>query len=308
MSSWQVNIFNASVRLLIRRRQWGRNEEATARRARRLFGAPPAFQWLQTRGLGLEPVSVGNIRGEWIVPRNHNEAVILYVHGGGFVSCSPAKYRPVTAALARSASMRVFSLDYRIAPEHRFPAALDDAVASYEWLLAQGIRASRIALAGDSAGGGLVLSLLVRARNEGLPLPACAVCSSPWTDLAGTGGSLRSNDGLCATFRPENIPEFAAVYLGGANAVDPYASPVYADLGGLPPVLLQIGSNELLLDDSLRVHEKIKAAQGQSELRIYNDVAHGWQMLAGLVPEAADAVRHAAEFIHRYTAKNRGHL
>ena len=297
-----MKFLNASVRLLTRRRQWGRNEQATARRARRLFGAPPIYQRLRTRGLRLAPVYEGNVRGEWVAPESYNEGVILYLHGGGFVSCSAAKYRPVTAALARFASMRVFALDYRLAPEHRFPAAVEDVEASYRWLLGQGFAANQIALAGDSAGGGLVLSLLLRARDAGLPLPACAVCSSPWTDLAGTGESVHLNDGRCATFRPENIAEFAAAYLGGADAFDPYASPAYANLSGLPPLLLQIGSTELLLDDSRRVHEKIQAAQGNSQLQIYNDVAHGWQMLDGLVPEATDALRQAAEFIHHHTA------
>jgi acetyl esterase/lipase len=302
MSSWQVKFLNASVRWLTRRQQWGENEQATAQRARRLFGAPPVYQWLRTRGLHLTPVSEGSVRGEWVAPKSYNAGVILYLHGGGFVSCSAAKYRPVTAALARLASLRVFALDYRLAPEHRFPAAVDDVVASYRWLLGQGFPANRIALAGDSAGGGLVLSLLLRARDTGLPLPACAVCSSPWTDLAGTGASVHLNDGRCATFRPENITEFAAAYLGGADAFDPYASPAHSDLSELPPVLLQIGSTELLLDDSRRVHEKIQAAQGISQLQIYDDVAHGWQMLNGLVPEADDALRQAAEFIHKHTA------
>jgi acetyl esterase/lipase len=295
-------ILNASVRLLTRRQQWGENEKATARRARRLFGAPPVYQWLRTRGTSSHAVCEGSVRGEWVAPKSYNAGVILYLHGGGFVSCSAAKYRPVTAALARFASMRVFALDYRLAPEHRFPAAVDDVEASYRWLLEQGFLANQIALAGDSAGGGLVLSLLLRARDAGLPLPACAVCSSPWTDLAGTGESVQLNDGRCAAFRRENIAEFAAAYLGDADAFDPYASPAHADLSGLPPLLLQVGSTELLLDDARRVHEKIQAVQGNSQLQIYDDVAHGWQMLDGLVPEATDALRQAAEFIHKHTA------
>jgi acetyl esterase/lipase len=303
MSSWQGKFLNASIKLLIRRQQWGKNEQATARRARRMFGVPPIYQWLRTHGLNLTPVSEGGVRGEWIAPKSHHAGVVLYLHGGGFVSCSAAAYRPVTAALARRTSLRVFALDYRLAPEHRFPAGLDDVEAGYRWLLGQGFPANQIALAGDSAGGGLVLSLLLRARDAGLPLPACAVCSSPWTDLAGTGASVQLNDGRCATFRSENIAEFAAVYLGSAgNAFDPYASPAHADLRGLPPLLLQVGSTELLLDDSRQVHQKIQSAQGNSQLQIYDDVAHGWQMLDGLVPEAADALEQAAEFFHKHLA------
>ena len=271
-------------------------------RARRLFGAPPIYQWLRTRGIGLSPVARGNFRGEWVRPKNRGEGVILYLHGGGYVSCSAAKYRPVTAVLARLARMRVFSLDYRLAPENRFPAALDDAVAAYRWLLEQGVPARAISLAGDSAGGGLVLGLLLRARDAGLPLPACAVCFSAWTDLTGTAGSVRSNDGRCAMFRTGNITEFAAVYLGASAASDFYASPVLADLGGLPPIHLQVGSTELLLDDSRRVHDKIREARGVSQLKIYDDVAHGWQMLYGLVPEATDSLQQASNFIRQYAA------
>jgi acetyl esterase/lipase len=207
----------------------------------------------------------------------------------------------VTAALARLSGRRVFSLDYRLAPEHRYPAALDDAVAAYRRLLKQGVPASMISFAGDSAGGGLVLCALLRVRDEGLPLPACAVCFSAWTDLAGTGASVRLNDGRCAMFRTENIKEFADVYLDGASPFETYASPVHADLKGLPPLLLQVGSTELLLDDSRRVHEKIQAAQGVSKLEVYTDVFHCWQMLDGIVPEARAALRSAASFIREHT-------
>jgi acetyl esterase/lipase len=241
------------------------------------------------------------VRGEWVAPKNYDEGVILYLHGGGYVSCSAATHRPITAALARLARLRVFSLNYRLAPENRFPAALDDAVAAYRWLLEQRLPANAISLAGDSAGGGLVLGLLLRARDSGLPLPGCGVCFSAWTDLAGTGASVRLNDGRCAMFRPENNAEFASAYLGATSPFDSYASPLHADLSGLPPLLFQIGSTELLLDDSRRAHQKIQAAKGISQLEIYDDVAHCWQMLDGLVPEARDALRQAANFIRKYT-------
>ena len=269
MSSWQAQCLNASIRLFIRRRKWGKDEQAVARRARRLFGAPSIYQWLRIRGLRLLPVCNANVCGEWVVPKNYDEGVILYLHGGGYVSCSAATHRPITAALARLARLRVFSLDYRIAPENRFPAALDDAVAAYRWLLERGLPASTISLAGDSAGGGLVLSLLLRARDTGLPLPACGVCFSAWTDLAGTGASVRFNDGRCVMFHTENIAEFAAVYLGDQSPFASYASPAHADLSGLPPLLLQVSSTELLLDDSRSVHSKIQEANGISQLEIY---------------------------------------
>jgi monoterpene epsilon-lactone hydrolase len=301
MPSWQAHCFNASIRLLIRRRKWGKDEHAVARRARRLFGAVPVYQWLRTRGLRLSPISDGGVQGEWVAPEAPDKGVILYLHGGGYVSCSAATHRPITAALARLSGFRVLGLDYRLAPEHRFPAALEDAVAGYRWLLTQGVPSSGVAVAGDSAGGGLVLALLLRLRDAGLPLPACGVCFSPWTDLAGTGPSVRLNDGRCAMFRPENIPEFAAAYLGGHSPLDPFASPAYADLSGLPPLLLQVGSTELLLDDARRVHEKIQKAEGVSTLEVYDDVFHCWQMLDGIVPEARAALRQAAASIRSST-------
>lgn len=222
---------------------------------------------------------------------------MLYLHGGGFVSGSPVTHRPITASLARSTRRRVFSLDYRLAPEHRYPAALDDALAAYRWLLERGDAVHPLVLAGDSAGGGLVLSTLVRVRDAGLPLPAAAVCLSPWADLAGTGESIRSNDGRCAMFRPQNITDFAGAYLGDASPVDPFASPVFADLAGLPPLLLQVGATELLLDDSRRVHEKIQRAGGTSRLEVFDGVFHGWQMLSGIMPEANAALQQVAAFV-----------
>lgn len=305
MSSWQARCFNASVRLLIRRRRWGKDERAAARRARRLFGAMPVYQWFRTRGLRLSPVCDRGVRGEWVAPKEFGESVILFLHGGGYVSCSPATHRPITAALARLTGSRVFALDYRIAPEHRFPAALDDALTAYRWLLEQGLPADAISVAGDSAGGGLVLSLLLRARDEGLPLPACGVCFSAWTDLAGTGASVRHNDGRCAMFRTENIAEFAALYLGDCSPFESYASPAHADLGGLPPLLLQVGSTELLFDDTRLVHEKIQKAEGASRMEIFEDVFHGWQMLDGIVPEARAALRQAADFISGHAQPSR---
>ncbi|HKS26618.1 MAG TPA: alpha/beta hydrolase [Pyrinomonadaceae bacterium] len=301
MSSWRARGLNASVRMLIRRRRWGRDEQEVARRARRLFGSTPFYQWLRTRGIRLRQVETQRVRGEWLEVDSAAEGVVLYIHGGGYVSCSAATHRPITAALARLSRQRVFSMNYRLAPEHRYPAALDDALAAYRWLLDEGVPARLISLAGDSAGGGLVLATLVRARDEGLPLPACAVCFSPWTDLAGTGESARLNDGLCVMFRPSNVTEFAGAYLGEASPLAAYASPVFADLVGLPPVLLQVGSTELLLDDSRRVHDKIQEAGGESRLEVYEDVFHCWQMMDGILPEARTALRQAAEFIRENT-------
>lgn len=301
MPSLRARLASALIRLVVRRRRWGRDARGTARRARILFGAPAPYGWVRSVGLRMTRVREGGVRGEWVAPPDAGTGAILYVHGGGFVSCSPATHRPIAAALARAAGMRVFSAEYRLAPEHPFPAAIDDVMAAYRWLLATGVDARDVALAGDSAGGGLVLSALVRIRDEGLPPPAAAVGFSPWTDLAGAGPSIRENDGRCAMFRPSNIPEFAAAYVGPVSPADPAVSPVNADLAGLPPILLHVGSTELLLDDARRVEEKVRGAGGSCRVEVFDDVSHCWQMFAGLVPEADRSVRDAAAFI-------RGHL
>ena len=307
--SLRARFFSAIYRLLIRRRSWGRDDAAVARRARRLFNTPWPSRWFGRRWLKVEAVVGGGARGERLTPAGSagRGGVIMYVHGGGYVSCSAATHRPITGALARLTSLRVFAIDYRLAPEHRCPAALDDAVAAYRQLLDEGFAGEQIALAGDSAGGGLVLALLVRLRDENFPAPACAVCFSPWTDMTGSGASVTKNDGRCAMFRPESIGQFASVYLGDASPADcESASPAFANLGGLPPVLLHVGSTELLLDDSRRVHKKIQAARGErkpraaSRIRVFKDAPHCWQMLDPFVPEARRSLKEAAEFINSH--------
>jgi len=305
MPSWQARFLNRFVRLYVRRRDWG-NAEALAHRARRLLGMPRVLQRLALLGLQHERVVDGGVRGEWLSVPQPAPGVLLYIHGGGYVSCSSATHRSITTSLARRIGCRVFSADYRTAPEARFPAALDDVLAAYRWLTTQEEPGTRVAVAGESAGGGLVLALALHARDNGWPAPACLVALSPWTDLAGTGASLRANEGRCAMFYPENMPAFASVYLGGASADDPRASPLYADLRGLPPVLLQVGSTELLLDDAVRVHERIVAGGGWSRLTMYADVAHGWQLLSPFVPEARDAVREVAGFVRLHLGRTIG--
>jgi acetyl esterase/lipase len=303
MPSLQGRIFNAYIRHFVRRKYGLGNEAAMAKKARQLFGAPRIWQWMQTRDMRLQLVDEKGVRGEWLETKESapEAGVILYIHGGGFLSSSARTHRPITATLARLTHFRVFSLDYRLAPESRFPAALDDALDAYRWLVSdQEISPSQIALAGDSAGGGLVLSLLLRLREENLPLPACAACFSPWTDLAGTGKSIQTNAARDAMFYPENIAEFASAYLGSESAKNPLASPVYGDFSDLPPVLFHVGSTEILLDDARRIHQNIRAANGASELKIYEDIFHCWQMGAGLVPEANDSLNEAAAFIRRH--------
>jgi acetyl esterase/lipase len=282
------------TKIVFRRHHWG-DENALTRRARLLVGAPRLYsRW---RTMGLEVRESSDPPGEWIIPPLVRPGIIFYLHGGGYISGSAARYRPITSGLARRTGRRVFALDYRLGPEHKFPAALDDARNAYRWLLSEAASGETIALAGDSAGGGLTLAFLVACRDEGLKRPSSLVLFSPWTDLAGTGESLRTNNGKCAMFYPENIAQFASAYLGDADPRDLRASPLFADLRGLPPMLIQVGSTELLLDDSRRLHSAILAAGGQAQLEVYREAMHCWQMFDGVVPEACEALDHAAEFL-----------
>jgi monoterpene epsilon-lactone hydrolase len=286
------------IRKFVRRQSWGEADQL-ARRARRVFGSPRWWANARSLGLNVRSVDEGDVRGEWIEPRNPRPGTILYIHGGGYVSCSAATHRPATAALARRTQRRVFSVEYRLAPEHRFPAAFDDAFAAYRWMLSHD-RPDNVALAGDSAGGGLALAVLVAARDSAVPLPACAVLFSPWTDMEGSEESMDLNAARCAMFAPANIDDFATAYLGDASRRDPRASPGTADLSGLPPLLMQVGDTELLLGDSARVHASILESGGECELQTFEHVFHGWQMLDGIMPEASAALDLAADFIDRH--------
>ena len=236
--------------------------------------------------------------------RDEAAATLLYLHGGAYVVCSPATHRPLTAAFARR-GFRVVAPQYRLAPEHRFPAALEDAVSVYRGLLAGGGDPARIGVAGDSAGGGLALALLVRLRDLGLPLPAAAALFSPWTDLALTGGTLRSNAARDILFHPVHAARVARHYLGDADPTDPLVSPLYADPSGLPPLLIHVGDSEILLDDSRRVATRAAAAGVEVVFETWPAVPHGWQIACAVLPEARRSVDVAAAFLRARTAGGR---
>jgi acetyl esterase/lipase len=224
---------------------------------------------------------------------------LLFLHGGAYSIGSFRNYGHLTWRLGKAARARVLALDYRLAPEHSYPAALDDALAGYRWLIAQGADPKRILVAGDSAGGGLTLALLLKLRDEQLPLPAGAVAMSPWTDLAVTGASLRTNADKDPMLVASEIPRLAAMYLGGADPRDPHASPLYADPHGLPPTLIQAGGDEVLLDDAVRMADKMKAAGCEVDLQVWPRMPHAFQLLVPVMPEAQAAVAEIARFARR---------
>nr|ABP57753.1 DepI [Chromobacterium violaceum] len=256
------------------------------------------------RGWRVRKLDAQALRGEWIEPeaaerREATGRVILYLHGGGYCFCSPVTHRGVAAALAREADARAFSLDYRLAPEHPFPAAVDDALAAYQALLDEGVAADRIVIAGDSSGGGLALALLLSLRDAGAPLPAGAVLFSPWTDLAATGASLEANDASDVMLSAVAVRNFSRYYLGDAAADHPIASPLYGDYAGLPDLFIQASDTEVLLDDAARVARKASAAGVAVDFKMWRRLPHAWATLAPMLPEARAAIKEAGGFVRK---------
>jgi epsilon-lactone hydrolase len=227
---------------------------------------------------------------------------MLYLHGGAYINGSPSHYRDFIWRIANVTSSSVLCIDYRLAPEHPFPAALDDAVAAYRWLLADGATPQRLAIMGDSAGGGLTFATLLRLRDEGVPLPAAVVTLSPWTDLALTGESIRTNAHLDVMLSAEQAPALAAHYLGAADPRHPYVSPLYGDHAGLPPTLIHVGSEEVLLDDSVRIADRLRAAGCSVALEVWPRMPHVWHLFARVLPEARKAVIRIGAFVQQEMA------
>jgi epsilon-lactone hydrolase len=245
----------------------------------------------------VEAVEANGVASEWIGDaRTAERGVLLYLHGGAFCIHMPNAYRRLASRLARKTGMRVLLPDYRLAPEHPLPAGLQDCVAAYRWLLAQGFPASRIAIAGDSAGGNLTLATLMRARDEGCPMPARAALLSPVTDLGGSGPSVHDNERSDVMFSGPALAMVQKIYLGGQSPDLPAASPLFGDWQGLPPLLFHASTTEMLRDDSRRAVERARAAGVEARLKEWPDLPHVFQMLA-LLPEARRAVDEIGAFL-----------
>jgi monoterpene epsilon-lactone hydrolase len=257
---------------------------------RQLLTTPPIRM---PRDIRISAGEAGGVPGEWVEGPGTPHATLLYLHGGGYFACSAETHRPITVAYAQQ-GFRVFAPDYRLAPEHPFPAALEDALAVYRALLAEG---HPPLVSGESAGGGLALATLLSLRTDGIALPAAAALFSPWTDLAATGASLCTNDRRCAMFFGADIAKAALRYVGAGDPRNPLISPLYGDLTGLPPLLIHVGSDEVLLDDSTRLAERARAAGVPVELKIWPVVPHAWQLAYPQVPEARQSLHEAGEFL-----------
>ena len=248
-----------------------------------------------------EPASAGGIDGEWLVPADApRDRAILYFHGGGFRIGSVASHRDLAARIADASGCRMLSINYRLAPEHRFPAALDDALAAYQYLRDQGLRPADIAFAGDSAGGNLVLAAMLAARDRGLPLPAAGALMSPWTDLTAAGASYESRAEADPIHQRAMILALAKNYLGkDGDPRDPLASPLYADLNGLPPLLVQVGDRETVRDDSTELVAKARAVGADVELQVWDGMIHVFQMFPE-IPQAREAIASLAIFLRSH--------
>lgn len=267
-----------------------------------------AAKFKSTLDLQCTAVVADGVPAEWIVPPGvSTECVVLYLHGGGYYSGSINCYRSLAAHIAHAAHGRALIIDYRLAPEDPFPAAIQDAMTAYRWLLAHGVAPDQIVVAGDSAGGGLALAMLVALRDGGEPLSAAVVCLSPWTDLAATGESWSTKAKADLIIDPGALLKAAQVYLGGADPRTPLASPLYADLRGLPPLLIQVGTDEILLSDSTHLAERAQGAGVDVTLEVWEGMLHVWQFVASVVPESRRAVDRIGEFI-RGSLERRGHL
>lgn len=257
----------------------------------RLVPRPP-------RGTRIVQLDAGGVAAERVAgPVSRSDRHILYLHGGAYVIGWPSLYRDLTWRIAAAAQATVLCIDYRLAPEHPFPAALDDAVTAYRWLLAQGAEPRHIAIAGDSAGGGLMLATLLRLRDEGTPLPAAAASVSPWTDLALTGESLRLNASKDPMVPVEAADRAVELYLAGADPRDPYASPLYGDPTGLPPTIILTGSDEVLRDDAVRMADKMRAAGCEVELDVVPGMFHGWHLFSRLMRESRVTIARIGAFL-----------
>ena len=299
MASWQSFLLCTMLRLTMKRA--GRHGIDIAK-TRGSIGTPRPRVLQVPAGWKVAPLSASGLTFEAVDRESGNplrsDLMVLYLHGGGYFFGSPQTHRQLTIGMAKHCDAPVYALDYRLAPEHRFPAALDDALAAVR-VLASRQPGRRLIIAGDSAGGGLALATALAMRDQGLSMPSALVLFSPWTDLAGTGASIDANTRRCAMFTGQGIRDGARIYLGDADPLDPRASPLYADLKGLPPLLIFASSDEVLRDDSTRLASKALAANVPVELHLVQGVPHVWPIFARILPEGRQSLSQVQQFVQR---------
>ncbi len=297
--SLQAEMIRTSLRLFLRRGPHTALDVVSQRERMRAYERhvprPPALT--DTNETPLGAIRAIRVSRPGMRPGHH----ILFLHGGAYVTGSPTLYRHISWRFADAAKAQFIAIEYRLAPEHPFPAALDDAFAAWRALLGEGANPSQCAIMGDSAGGGLTLALALRLRDEGVPLPGALVAISPWTDVAITGPSAQP-PAADPMLHSENLEDYATLYLGGTDPRQPYVSPLYGDPSGLPPTLLQVGGDEILRDDSVRMAERMRAAGCNVTLEVWPRMPHVWHAFAPIMPEATRAIARVGAFIQQHTA------
>lgn len=291
MSGWADSLVNLVPVLS------GSDETASMAQVRASYTTFQAQQ-KPPQGVRFEEVNMGGVPATLALPDAQNSDIVLvYIHGGAYIVGEPAGYRGIGGNYAKLLGARVYIPDYRLAPEHPFPAAIDDGLRAYEWLLEQGIPARKIAFAGESAGGAMVVSVMVAAKQKGLPLPAAGVAISPWANLEHTGASMTNREGLDPLNTKPLLDLLARTFLAGALPNHPLASPVFADVTGLPPIMVQIGENELMLSDAIRLASHLAENRVRVNLEVWPQMPHAWHFFQSFLPEAEQALRESARFI-----------
>jgi len=248
--------------------------------------------------VGVEPVTANGVKAEWTAtPKDARDAALLYLHGGGYVIGSLDSHRHLAAEAGRAAGIAALALDYRLAPEHPFPAAVDDALASFRFLLGRGISPGRVALAGDSAGGGLVVAAMLAIREAGLPQPGCGWCISPWVDMEAIGETMSSKAAADPTVQRAGLLDMAKMYLSGADPRSPLAAPIYGNLSGLAPLMIQVGACETLLDDALRLAKIGGAADVRVDLQIWPEMIHVWHLFHPELKAGRQAIEAGGSYV-----------
>ncbi|WP_177433305.1 alpha/beta hydrolase [Pseudomonas sp. Sample_14] len=249
-------------------------------------------------GVRFEAVDMGGVPATLVTPDElKTDAVLMYIHGGAYIVGRPDGYHGICGNYAKMLGARVYMPDYRLAPEHQFPAPIDDTLRAYEWMLEQNIAASKIAFAGESAGGAMVVSVMVAAKSKGLPLPAVGSSISPWANLEHTGASMSNREGLDPLNSKPVLDILARAFLGDTLANHPLASPVFADVTGLPPILVQIGENELMLSDAMRLANHLADNRVRVNLEVWPGMFHAWHFYAGMLAEGQQALESSVRFI-----------
>lgn len=297
--SWQSRLINTALRLTVKRqllRSGAGPEQVQATRARL---ARMAQRQTLPGDVNVEAVDANGVAAEWVTRTGLRVAnkTLLYLHGGAYAVGSPELYRVLTWRLAEAACCRVLVIDYRLAPEHPYPAAVEDALSSYRWLLEQGHEGRDIALAGDSAGGNLLLVLLQRLQQEGLPMPAAGICYSPWTDLTASGASVQLNARRDPMLPAQGLRHAAESYAPGVDHRQPLLSPLFADMHGWPPLDIHVGSTEILLDDATRLADRVRSAGVHADLRIWPAQPHVFPLFARFLPEGREAIAGSGRFL-----------